>query len=200
MTIPDNHYVNNKDFFDALVEYRQKVIDAENSDEPRPRVPNYVGECIMKIAVHLATKPNFSNYPFKEEMISDGIENCLRYIDNFNPETSKNPFAYFTQIIYWAFVRRIKKEKKHLYTKFKATEEADIMNLTSDAQPQDRGKVYDDGIKRGEWSQEFVENFIRDFEETNSRPKKKRKKESNDEQREDTAERNGESEGSPGKG
>ena len=100
-------YVNNKDFLAAMIEYKASVQNAETKNKSRPIVPTYVGECIMKIATHLARKPNFVNYTFKEEMISDGIENCLQYIDNFNPEKSNNPFAYFTQIIYYAFLRRI---------------------------------------------------------------------------------------------
>ena len=105
-------YVNNKDFLAAMITYREDVNKAKEKNKDRPIVPTYVGECIMKIATHLARKPNFVNYTFKEEMISDGIENCLQYIDNFNPDKSNNPFAYFTQIIYFAFLRRIQKEKK----------------------------------------------------------------------------------------
>ena len=113
------HYVNNPDFLEAMIKFRSSVIEANESGKERPRVPHYIGECLMKIAVNLSHKPNFSGYTYKEDMISDGIENCLQYIDNFNPEKSQNPFAYFTQIIYYAFLRRIAKEKKVLYTKLK---------------------------------------------------------------------------------
>ena len=108
------YYVNNKEFLAAITEYRQKVLAAKEAGKPRPRVTNYLGECFLKIATHLSYKPNFVNYMFREDMICDGIENCLQYIDNFDPEKSKNPFAYFTQIIYYAFLRRIQKEKKQL--------------------------------------------------------------------------------------
>jgi hypothetical protein len=113
------HYVNNKEFLAAMIEYRNARIKAEEAGEPKPRVPEYVGECIYKIATHLSYKPNFINYSYKDEMISDGIENCLQYINNFNPEKSNNPFAYFTQIIYYAFLRRIAKEKKQTYIRGK---------------------------------------------------------------------------------
>ena len=116
------HYVNNKEFLAAMVEFKQMVSDAEAAGEPKPRVPNYIGECFLKIANHLSYRPNFINYTYKEEMISDGIENCLQYCSNFNPEKSKNPFAYFTQIIYYAFVRRIEREKKQAYVKHKLSE------------------------------------------------------------------------------
>lgn len=116
------NYVNNKEFLDALMVYRQQVATSKELDKPKPRVPNYVGECFLKIATHLSYKPNFVNYMFREDMISDGIENCVQYIDRFNPEKSTNPFAYFTQIIYFAFLRRIGKEKKQLEIKTKILE------------------------------------------------------------------------------
>jgi len=106
------HYVDNKKFLQAMIDWKATVAEAEENDEPRPQVTNYIGECFLKIANHLSYRPNFINYTYRDDMISDGIENCLQYIDNFNPEKSKNPFAYFTQIIYFAFVRRITKEKK----------------------------------------------------------------------------------------
>ena len=116
------HYVNNKDFLVAITAFKEEVESAKIEGLERPRVSNYIGDCIMKIAVHLSHKPNFSNYTFKEEMICDGIENCLTYIDNFNPEKSQNPFAYFTQIIYYAFLRRIAKEKKQSHVRNKMIE------------------------------------------------------------------------------
>ena len=116
------YYVNNKEFLAAITVYRQSVHAAKESGEPRPRVTNYLGSCFLKIATPLSYKPNFVNYMFREDMICDGIENCLQYIDNFNPEKSKNPFAYFTQIIYYAFLRRIQKEKKQLEIKGKILE------------------------------------------------------------------------------
>ena len=113
------HYVNNKEFLNAIVIYRNQCKRAEEAGEDRPRITNYLGECFLKIATHLSYKPNFVNYMFREDMISDGIENCVQYIENFNPEKSKNPFAYFTQIIYYAFLRRIQKEKRQLEIKNK---------------------------------------------------------------------------------
>ena len=113
------HYVNNKDFLEAIVEYRRKVNVAKENDLPKPRITNYLGECFLKIATHLSYKPNFVNYMFREDMICDGIENCVQYIHNFDPEKSSNPFAYFTQVIYYAFLRRIAKEKRQLEVKSK---------------------------------------------------------------------------------
>ena len=116
------HYVNNKELLEALIVYRAKVAHAKENDLPKPRITNYLGECFLKIATHLSYKPNFVNYMFRDDMISDGIENCVQYIHNFDPEKSRNPFAYFTQIIHYAFLRRIQKEKKQLDIKNKIIE------------------------------------------------------------------------------
>jgi DNA-directed RNA polymerase specialized sigma24 family protein len=171
-------YVNNKDFLAAMIKYRALVHEATEKEKERPIVPTYVGECIMKIATHLARKPNFVNYTFKEEMISDGIENCLQYIDNFNPDKSNNPFAYFTQIIYFAFLRRIQKEKKNLFVKFKLSEHTNLFDTTVEQQEHDTGKNdgrFKDEIKVSEWTQEYMNRFIDEFEKNKRKKVKKRK-------------------------
>jgi hypothetical protein len=168
------YYVDNKKFLEEMVEFRQSVIEAEKNNKSRPIVPMYIADCIMKIATHLSYKPNFVNYSFRDEMISDGIENSLQYIDNFNPEKSSNPFAYFTQIIYYAFLRRIQKEKKYLYIKYKATEDANIFGETADRQEHDSGNDYNDNIKYNEWTEEYMAEFIENFEETKRRKKKRK--------------------------
>ena len=116
------HYVNNKEFLYAIVAYKQDIKDAEAAGQPKPVIPRYIGECFLKIATHLSYKPNFVNYMFKDDMVCDGIENCVQYINNINPEKSTNPFAYFTQIIHYAFLRRIQKEKKQLEIRQKIIE------------------------------------------------------------------------------
>ena len=116
------HYVNNKELLGALIDYRAEVAVAKAKDLPKPRISNNLGECFLKIATHLSYKPNFVNYMFRDDMISDGIENCVQYIHNFDPEKSRNPFAYFTQIIHYAFLRRIQKEKKQLDIRTKIIE------------------------------------------------------------------------------
>ena len=111
------HYVDNKKFLQAMIEYRDKCKKAEEKNRKKPLVTNYIGECFLKIANHLSYRPNFINYTYRDDMISDGIENCLQYMSNFDPSKSKNPFAYFTQLIYYAFIRRIQKEKKQQLVK-----------------------------------------------------------------------------------
>ena len=130
------HYVNNKELLEALIVYREKVAIAKEKDLPKPRITNYLGSCFLKIATHLSYKPNFVNYMFRDDMISDGIENCVQYIHNFDPEKSRNPFAYFTQIIHYAFLRRIQKEKKQLDIKTKIIERSgfdEVMNVDDGA-------------------------------------------------------------------
>jgi hypothetical protein len=108
------HYVDNKQFLEEIIKYRSAVETAKIQDKPKPRITHYLGDCFLKIATHLSYRPNFINYMYKEDMISDGVENCVQYIDNFDPAKSKNPFAYFTQIVYYAFLRRIAKEKRQM--------------------------------------------------------------------------------------
>lgn len=159
------HYVNNKKFLEAMIEYHEKRKENQAKDLPDPRPNDYIGECFLKIANHLAHKPNFSNYMFKEEMIGDGIENCIQYINNFDPEKSNNPFAYFTQIIYYAFLRRIAKEKKQLYTKMKYGQHCNVIELTREIQETNQNDNFDTNIKYSDWSQEYVDGFISDYEE-----------------------------------
>src|SRR6056300_878763 len=119
MAAKKEHYVNNKEFLEAMTAYKKAVDKAKRQKKDKPLVTDYIGSCFLKIANHLSYRPNFINYTFRDDMISDGIENCLQYLDNFNPEKSNNPFAYFTQIIYYAFLRRIAKEKKQTYIRGK---------------------------------------------------------------------------------
>jgi len=126
------HYVNNKEFLYAIVQYKADIKEAAELGKPKPRITNYLGSCFLKIATHLSYKPNFVNYMFKDDMVCDGIENCVQYINNFNPEKSSNPFAYFTQIIHYAFLRRIQKEKKQLEIKTKIIEKSGYSEVFSD--------------------------------------------------------------------
>lgn len=123
------HYVDNKQFYNALVEYRNQVVEAQTKGLEKPQISNYLGDCFIKIATHLSYKANFINYTFKDDMISDGIENCLAAADKFDPTKSANPFAYYTQIVYFAFIRRIQKEKKQQATKYKIIENMDIDDI-----------------------------------------------------------------------
>ena len=126
------HYVNNEQFLIVMRDYRENYLKSKDDETTPPQIPDYAGECFLKIAERLSHRPNFINYAFREEMVSDGIENCVMYASNFNPEKSTNPFAYFTQIIYYAFLRRIEKEKKQLYIKYKTMDEFSSLEENSD--------------------------------------------------------------------
>lgn len=116
------NYINNVEFLEAMIKYKKAVREAEDSGEEPPRIPNYIGECLYQIANRLAYKPNFINYTYRDDMIADGLENAIMCINNFDPQKSSNPFAYFTQVIWFAFIRRIHKEKKQTYIRHKVME------------------------------------------------------------------------------
>ena len=163
------HYVNNSALLDALIQYKKAVKDAKKAKRMPPPLTDEIGLCFLMIAEHLSRKPNFMSYTFREEMISDAVENCVQYVGNFNPAKSKNPFAYFTQIIYYAFLRRIHKEKKQLYVKYKATEQLGALqqsgmhNLSDDQEHTRSFQVY-----------ENISDFIHTYEQ--GRQNKKRRK------------------------
>lgn len=133
-----NHYVDNKRLYTEMIKYIREYNEAKDEGREPPRASNYIGECIWLIANRLSTNRNFIGYTYREEMIGDAIENCLRYLHNFNPEKSTNPFAYFTQIMYYAFLRRIEKEKKQSYIKYKTMENSITMNTMVEMAPDDQ--------------------------------------------------------------
>lgn len=164
------HYVNNKELLTAIIEHRKAIKLAKKDKTDAPILSEYIGTCFLKIAEHLSRKPNFMSYTFREDMISDAVENCIQYVNNFNPAKSKNPFAYFTQIIYFAFLRRISKEKKQLYVKYKATEQ---LGLLQNSEMHDLDGIGQAG-GRAFQVYENISEFIQTFEQ--GRKQKKRKK------------------------
>jgi len=168
MATKQKHYINNADFLQALIDYKKAQKTAKKNKAPPPPIPNYIGECFMKIAEGLSHKPNFINYTYRDEMMSDGIENCLMYFDNFDPSKSKNPFAYFTQIIYYAFLRRIQKEKKQLYVKYKATEQMGILDEMELME-------FEDGTSRQFELYDNIAEFIENYEEAREKKKEVKK-------------------------
>ena len=164
MAAKKEHYVNNKEFLEAMKAYRKSVNKAIREKKDKPLVTNYIGSCFLKIANHLSYRPNFINYTFRDDMISDGIENCLQYLDNFNPAKSNNPFAYFTQIIYYAFIRRIQKEKKQTTIKHK---------LIMDSNYDDVALQPGDDV---EFKNQFREFLQKNLKMDDTQPKKVEKK------------------------
>lgn len=160
------NYVNNQQFLESLIQYKKDCIDAENSGDDLPRIPNYIGECIYKIATRLASRPNFSGYSYKDDMISDGLENAIQAINNFDPEKSNNPFAYFTQIIWFAFLRRIDKEKKQLYIKHKVVENSVVQGTAIDKSDDDAGEAAYIDLNNS-----YMNDFIRTYEQNMEKKK-----------------------------
>ena len=125
------HYVNNRDFSLAVVEYCKEISEAKSNGKEIPRVPNYIAQCFLKISEGLSHKSNFIRYTYREEMVMDAVENCLRAIENYNIEAATrtgapNAFAYFTQISWYAFLRRIEKEKKQQEIKMRYLSQSGI--------------------------------------------------------------------------
>ena len=163
------HYVDNAKFLEAMIEYKREYNKSKESDTDLPMISEYLGSVFLKIAQRLSFRPNFINYAFKNDMISDGIENCLHYIHNFNPEKSNNPFAYFTQIIYYAFIRRIQKEKKQLYIKYKS-----MQNYSTAPEYMDQEKSNNNFISLSDYENSDFKVMVDDFVETFEKSRKKK--------------------------
>ena len=165
-----NHYVDNEKFLAEIIEYKKQCAIAKEKGLEKPRVSEYIGKCILLIAERLSTKPRFMNYSFREELVSDALENCFLYFDNFNPEISQNPFAYFTQIIYFAFHRRISKEEKNRYIIYKKFQES-VLHTSDAALMVDA----DDNHLLSTTMYDNINDFIGKFEERELAKKEKRK-------------------------
>jgi len=163
------HYVDNAKFLEAMIEYKREYNKAKEDETGLPMISEYLGSVFLKIAQRLSFRPNFINYAFKNDMISDGIENCLHYIHNFNPEKSNNPFAYFTQIIYYAFIRRIQKEKKQLYIKYKS-----MQNYSTAPEYMDQEKSNNNFISLNDYDNSDFKVMVDEFVDTFEKSKKKK--------------------------
>jgi len=147
------NYINNKTLYGAMIHYKNDLQHALEHDADKPQVPRYIGESILLICNNLAKKPNFSGYTYKVDMISDGIIDCISAVDNFDPDKTNNPFAYFTQIAWNAFLRRIEKEKKQTYIKHKNYENSFLlMDMYDEANQSVQ-------LKSNEYSDEIVRAF-----------------------------------------
>lgn len=160
------NYVDNKLFLKEITAYRKAVRKAKREKTEKPRIPNYIGQCFMLIAENMSHKYNFLSYTFRDEMVSDAIENCVMYVDNFNPAKSKNPFAYFSQICYYAFLRRIQREKKQLYVKYKSTEMHGILDDFDQMESED-------GMTRQFEMYDNISEFIAKYEDARAKKKAK---------------------------
>ena len=158
------NYINNKTLYASMIQHRNLLENAIKNNTPKPQLSNYIGQSILLICNNLAKKPNFSGYTYKQEMISDGIIDCIAAADNFNPEKTNNPFAYFTQIACNAFLRRIQKEKKQTYIKHKNFENSFLMN-----------DLWSESENMHLKTNEFSDEIIRSYESKLTKPKKNSK-------------------------
>lgn len=163
------HYVNNAEMLGAIKEYKIKLQDAKDNGTTHPRIPEYLGKCILMIATKLSHKPNFINYSYRDDMISDGIENCIMCIDSFNPDKSSNPFSYFTQVIFFAFLRRIQKEKKQSYIKGKLIQEMPFDSF--DGYDSEDGEFMQSYISFIQSNSNFDDSFIKKKEKKDTTSK-----------------------------
>lgn len=145
------HYVSNKKFYEEILKHNEKKKFCEENGLDAPILSDYIGECLLLIAKRLSNRPNFIGYPHKEEMIADGIENCVKYFHVFNPARSKNPFAFFTQTVKNAFIRRIKMEKKQMYVRLKESQ-----NFILTCQLNDNTITFD---KLNDTANRFIEDY-----------------------------------------
>lgn len=157
-----NNYIDNKKMLQAFIDYRTKIIEAREKNLPEPRLPDYIGECFYLLAERIASRGNFASYTYIEEMKEDGIESCIIGANNFDPTKTNNPFGYFSKAIWMAFLRRIEKEHKENYIKFKLKQ---IMMISTDENLSVNGGS--DDLK-------IMDTIISNFEE-----KKRKKKEDN---------------------
>lgn len=177
------NYVDNNRFYREIVEFKKKEEECRQKGLPEPRLPEYIGECIWKIANKLSNKPCFINYSFRDEMISDGIENCIMYFKDFDINKTQNPFAYFTQVIYYAFLRRINKEEKNRYTVYKNFQHTIIHGSpqshfdTFDGDNLSRNNMWDEGNETGLTPKMYdnINDFMYRFEKKEEVKKQKRK-------------------------
>ena len=175
------HYVNNREFSDADMDYAVDAHTCRNADKPVPTVPDYIARCSIRISEGLSHRPNFVRYTYREEMVMDAVENCLRAIGNYNIETATrtgkpNAFSYFTQICYFAFIRRITKEKKQQDIKFKFIEKMgieDFVAMGMDNEGAEETMAYVDTLRQRIGTIRTKDEAIKQF----AKEEKKREKE-----------------------
>jgi len=162
-----NNYINNKEFYQLLVDYKEKCKEAKEQGKPVPQITNDIGKCFLMIAKRLSNKGNFVGYTYKDEMVGDALENCMVAIHSFDPEKSNNPFAYFTQIIWYAFLRRIEKEKKQTYVKYKELENMVFDDMLNDS-------IDSHGYENFDIQNEKMKPIIEKFEKKQKKKKQKK--------------------------
>ena len=164
--------VDNEKFYEEMVSWKQALYkNREQGIDERPEIPEYIGECIWKIAFRYATKPNWRN-SYNEDMVGDAVEECIKYLDRFDETKSKNPFSYFTQIVYYSFLRKISSEKKQLYIKYKVILNSEIDDFFEGGS-DDVAYSKEDLLSRFQ-ANEFIEYYEKNVKRTKKKPKKEK--------------------------
>lgn len=162
---PVAYYIDNEKFYEACVAHHLALLESIKLGLPPPRISNYVGDCLLKIAKKMATSRHFNRYSFIEDMTMDAVENCLKYFNNFDPVKYKNPFSYFSQVVYYAFLRRIGQERDAIYNQFKMSQQArfelmgSVENVYDDNYEEVLGSVVND-------STDAMNDFVKKYETT----------------------------------
>lgn len=166
------HYVNNKEMLNAFIEYHAKYQKAKEEGLPPPKLPDYIGRCFMKIAERFSHHASFVNYPYRDEMIADAIENCVMYAHDFDPSRGTNPFAYFTQVTWNAFIRRINKENKNKYITYKSHQMQSLYSGLSEG--GHAGMTSEEGSSTTHPPQDLYDNITSYIDDYESKQKQKR--------------------------
>lgn len=169
-----SEYIDNNKLLQHLISYQER-----KKKDPNAQIDSYIGEAIMQIARRYASRSNFSGYTYKEDMISDAVENVLRYIDNFDPNKSKNPFAYITQICHFAFLRRIKEEKTQTYVRFKSIQKyffEDKIDQVENINHSEEGNEITDRDPLYDNMKDFIDEFEKEIVENRRKSKEYNKR------------------------
>lgn len=168
MSNKDNYYVDNKEIHQLFVAHKKKVEAALEAGEEMPRACDGIGQFFIDISKGVCSRANFVNYPFKEDMILDGIENCVMALNNYDPDKFDRPYAYFTKVVWWSNLRKIEREHKQLYVKFKSLQNAVLENTLVEG--EDENFQYDDVTLDNDKMTPIINKF-----EKKKSPKKKGK-------------------------
>jgi hypothetical protein len=167
---PVQNYIDNAKFYAEICKYKISCLEAKKEGKESPRITPYLGECLYNIAHRLSRLPKFVNYQFKEDMIADGLEKCVTYFDRFDHEKYSNPFAYFTQIVYFAFLARINFEKKQLYIKQKTLENLYFGGMLAEQNKNDTDKNINVDLDN-----DYMNNLVSSYEKKQAEKKEKNK-------------------------
>ncbi|MGH7743869.1 MAG: hypothetical protein ACREQ5_03500, partial [Candidatus Dormibacteria bacterium] len=172
MTSPRVYYIDKPTFLAKIVEYKKVCREAKKAKKPKPPITTYLATCIMHIAENLSHSPKYVGWTFRDLMVADAVENCIRYFDNFDPNhVKKNPFGYFTQCCVYAFWRRCFIERREQYTKYKIAQQSGTLDdMVSQENDDNGGDVIQQQLLYDNIS-EFIKRFEDDLKKARDKSK-----------------------------